>query len=52
MLDAFKDWLDELAPQVLPKSLLGRAVAYTRGQRDKLCRYADDGRLSIDNNRS
>lgn len=52
LLDAFKDWLDELAPQVLPKSLLGRAVAYTRGQWDKLCRYVDDRRLSIDNNRS
>lgn len=52
LLDVFKAWLDELAPQVLPKSLLGRAVAYTRGQWDKLCRYVDDGRLSIDNNRS
>lgn len=52
LLDAFKAWLDALAPQVLPKSLLGKAVAYTRGQWDKLGRYVDDGRLSIDNNRS
>lgn len=52
LLNAFKVWLDELAPQVLPKSLLGRAVAYTRGQWDKLCRYSEDGRLSIDNNRA
>jgi transposase len=50
LLEDLKAWLEGLQPQVLPKSLLGRAVAYTLGQWDKLLRYLDDGRLSIDNN--
>ncbi|GLC95092.1 hypothetical protein Tamer19_45000 [Cupriavidus sp. TA19] len=32
LLKAFKAWLDEQAPQVLPESLLGKAIAYTRNQ--------------------
>jgi transposase len=50
VLTAFKAWLDAVAPQVLPESLAGKAIAYTRGQWDHLVRYADDGRAPIDNN--
>lgn len=50
LLDAFKAWLDELAPQTLPKSLLGKAIAYARNQWDYLSRYVADGRAPIDNN--
>ncbi len=32
LLDAFKAWLDEHEPLVLPESLLGKAIAYTRNQ--------------------
>ncbi|RJG05275.1 hypothetical protein D3870_03900 [Noviherbaspirillum cavernae] len=32
VLAAFKTWLDEQAGRVLPKSLLGEAVAYARNQ--------------------
>ena len=39
-------------PVVLPKSPLGSAVTYATNQWQALCRYADDGRLDIDNNRS
>ena len=39
-------------PKVLPKSPLGSAVVYARNQWQALCRYTDDGRLDIDNNRS
>jgi transposase len=50
VLTAFKTWLDELAPQVLPESLTGKAIAYTRNQWEYLIRYASDGRAPIDNN--
>jgi len=50
LLEAFKAWLDELAPQTLPKSLLGKAIAYTRNQWQYLSRYVRDGRSPVDNN--
>ncbi|AJX32166.1 IS66 family transposase [Burkholderia oklahomensis] len=50
LLNAFKAWLDELAPKVLPQSLLGEAIGYCRRQWQYLIRYVDDGRLPIDNN--
>lgn len=50
LLAAFKNWLDEHAPLVLPESLLGRAIAYTRNQWEYLSRYVVDGRAPIDNN--
>lgn len=46
-------WNPELdPPAVLPKSPLGGAVTYALNQWDALCRYTEDGRLDIDNNRS
>lgn len=50
LLASFKAWLDELAAQVLPESLLGKAVAYTRNRWVYLSRYVDDGRAAVDNN--
>ena len=50
VLAAFKEWLDELAPQVLPKSYTGEAIAYACNQWDYLTRYASNGRAPIDNN--
>ena len=50
VLDAFKAWLDELAPKVTPQSLLGKAIAYARNQWEYLSRYVTDGRAAIDNN--
>ncbi|WP_243712125.1 IS66 family transposase, partial [Burkholderia pyrrocinia] len=32
LLNAFKTWLDDLAPRVLPESLLGKAISYCRNQ--------------------
>jgi transposase len=45
-------WLQakEQDPQVLPKSPLGKAIGYARGQWQALQRYLDDGDLEIDNN--
>jgi len=50
LLEAFKKWLDEKAPLVLPESLLGKAISYTRNQWEYLRRYVTDGRVGVDNN--
>ena len=50
ILNKIKAYLDELAKKVLPKSALGKAVAYALNQWDALRRYTEDGRLTIDNN--
>lgn len=50
LLNALKAWLDDLAPQTLPKSLLGKAIAYARNQWEYLSRYVTDGRAPVDNN--
>ena len=52
LLTQFKTWLDNSALNVLPESLLGKALNYALNQWDKAIRYCDDGRLDIDNNRS
>jgi transposase len=52
ILDAFKLWLDELEPQVLPKCALASAIGYTRRQWNALSRYLEDGELSPDNSAS
>ncbi len=52
ILDAIKTWLDEKAPQVLPQSLLGKAIAYTLNQWPSLILFLEDGHLPIDNNRA
>jgi transposase len=50
VLIAFKTWLDDIAPKVLPKSKLGKAISYARNQGDYLIRYTGDGHAPIDNN--
>lgn len=50
ILDKFKEWLEEIFPKTPPKGLLGKAIAYTLKQWDRLVRYLDDGRLRPDNN--
>jgi transposase len=50
ILERFKTWLDEQADVVLPKSPIGEAVGYARGQWAALTRYPEDGALAIDNN--
>ena len=37
--------------ECLPKSPWGQAVHYSLQRWEKLCRYVDDGRIEIDNNR-
>ena len=51
-LASFRDWLEKSVRNTPPKSHLGQAVHYSLNQWDKLVRYLEDGRLSIDNNRA
>ncbi len=50
ILASIEQDLARLAKSALPKSPLGRAVAYTQNLWDELGLYVDDGRLAIDNN--
>jgi transposase len=49
-LQALKNWLQENYTQVLPKSPIGKAIAYSLPRWDRLSLYTTDGRLQIDNN--
>ncbi len=50
ILDDMKAYLEREQPQVLPKSPIGQAIAYTLSNWDALVRYCQDGDLEIDNN--
>lgn len=50
VLAALRKWLDDIAPKVLPKGKLGKAISYTRNQWDYLIRYVENGHAPIDNN--
>ena len=50
ILNAFETWLRSEQNHVLPKSEIGKAFTYTLNQWAALCRYTEDGALSIDNN--
>lgn len=50
VLQGLKTWLQENYTQVLPKSLIGKAIAYSLPRWDRLSLYATDGRLQLDNN--
>ena len=50
VLTNLKSWLLENYQQVLPQSPIGKAISYSLQRWEKLCVYAGDGRLQIDNN--
>lgn len=52
VMEAFFGWAEKVAPEVLPKSLLGTALRYALGQRVWLERVLLDGRLELSNNRA
>lgn len=52
IIGQFKEWLDKQKLLALPKSPFGKAVTYALNNWAALARYASDGRLSIDNNKS
>jgi transposase len=50
ILERLRADLDRLSLKLLPKSALALAVTHVLNQWWALCRYTDDGRLTIDNN--
>ena len=50
ILERLRSELDRLSAKLLPKSALAQAVTYALNQWKALCRYTEDGRLTIDNN--
>ncbi len=52
ILNDLKAWLDATLGTALPKSALGTAIRYVTNHWAAFVRYAEDGRLSIDNNLS
>jgi len=50
LLQDLKAYLERERPQVLPRSPIGQAIAYTLSNWDALVRYTEDGDLEIDNN--
>jgi transposase len=52
ILERLRAELDRLSTKLLPKSALAQAVTYALNQWRALCRYTEDGRLTIDNNAS
>jgi transposase len=52
ILEGFKRWLEVRQTQVLPESPMGKAIRYTLGRWEALCRFLEDGRFELDNNRA
>ena len=50
VLNELGKWIAETYKQVLPKSALGKALAYCIPRWDNLINYLNDGSLEIDNN--
>jgi transposase len=50
ILKDFERWLYDELGKALPKSLIGKAIAYTYNIYPRLARYVLDGRYDIDNN--
>jgi transposase len=50
ILERLRAELDRLSSTLLPKSALAQATTYALNQWQALCRYTQDGRLTIDNN--
>lgn len=50
LLTTIKAWMLAELPKVLPKSPIGKAIAYSLPRWDKLSLYASDAKLQIDNN--
>lgn len=50
ILIELKQWLKDSIIQVTPQSTIGKAIAYALTRWDKLCIYAHNGILEIDNN--
>lgn len=52
LLERIRDWLQQHSTLHPPKSPLGEAIRYTRGQWEALGRFLEDAALPLDNNAS
>jgi len=50
ILESLGKWMQQTYTEVLPKSAIGKALAYSIERWAKLMIYATDGKLNIDNN--
>jgi len=50
VLQELEKWMKDQLPDILPKSSIGQAIAYTLGLWNRLTRYIDNGQVEIDNN--
>jgi transposase len=50
MLESLGKWMEQAYMEVLPKSAIGMALAYSIQRWSRLMIYATDGKLNIDNN--
>jgi len=50
IVETLKAWLHAEKDRVLPKSPIGKAIAYTQNQWKGLTRFLEDGSLQLDNN--
>jgi len=50
ILEKFKGWLEKRNCEVLPSSLLGKAIHYSLGQWEKMTAYLESAYLTPDNN--
>lgn len=50
ILEELEKWMKAQLPEVLPKSSVGQAIAYTLGLWPRLTRYVHNGQVEIDNN--
>lgn len=50
LLKELGSWLQQQYVQVLPKSAIGKAIAYSLERWERLSAYIHDGKLNIDNN--
>lgn len=52
ILAGFREWLEVRQAQVLPESAFAKAIRYALGRWEALCRFVEDGRFELDNNRA
>ncbi|MGH2563151.1 MAG: IS66 family transposase [Ginsengibacter sp.] len=50
ILESLGSWMKQAYTEVLPRSVIGKALGYSIARWDRLSLYATDGKLNIDNN--
>ena len=52
ILDAFYNYMNQLLPKTLPKSLLGKAIGYAMNQKETFYTILEDGNIELTNSRA